>query len=122
MSQRLAQVEQQAAALVEVLVVVNRNDLGAEQRYEAAGFKTHARSERRGVRQVVLRRIDPLATDRHLVRVVRNGGNRVRDLTDVDVGHESNRSIALDVQVALRELKSILVPRAKDVDVDSWAD
>src|ERR1700730_5997842 len=105
------------AALVEVLVVVDRNDFGAEQRYETAGFKVHSRSERRRVGQVVLRRIDPLATDKRDVRVVRSSGNRVRDLANVDVGHESNCSIALDVQVALRELESILIPGAEHVDV-----
>ncbi len=117
MSQRFAQVKEQPAGLVEVLVVVNRNDLGAQQRYETAGLKTHARSDRRSISQVVLRRIDELAADRRHVRVVRNRGNRVRDLTEVDVGHKSNRSIALDVQVALRELKSVLVPGAERVEV-----
>jgi hypothetical protein len=48
---------------------------------------------------------------------VRNRRNRVGDLAEVEIGHESNRSVALDVQVALRELKAILVPGAVHVDV-----
>ena len=117
MGQRLAQVKQQAAALVVVLVVVNRDNLGAEQRHETAGFEAHTRSERRRIGQVVLRRIDPLTTDACHVRIVGAAGNRVRDLADVDVGHESNRAIALDVQVALGELESVLIPCAERIDV-----
>src|SRR5271168_3534603 len=57
MGQRLAKVKQQPAALVVVLIVVDRNDFGAQQGYESACLKTDARTEWRGVGQVVLGRI-----------------------------------------------------------------
>src|ERR1019366_167709 len=76
-----------------------------------------ARSDRRRIGQVVLRRIEPLRTNVRGVRVVRGGRNRVRDLAEVEVGHESNGSIAFDVQVALRELESVLVEDSDVIDV-----
>src|SRR5579875_2836804 len=110
MSKRLTPGEKQPARLVEVDVVVNRDDFFAQQGYKLAGLQIDAFSNRNRVGQIGLRRIEFLGRGRSCgIGVVSGRPQHFRSLAEVQIGHETDSALnrAVDMQIELLQIETV---------------